>query len=396
MFFQTLDDKAECVGIYADGELFFDNFPSELSHTWKPTVSLDWAADLHCAWIYCGGAALMDASPAELKEDLERTSRRFRAYLKSFKIGKINLRQHCFFDLVPADFLMEYCELKNKISQHVFDTREKPKNYDHLLGVQKLLQTIKNRNLNLDSTNCKELFLASSKRSAVNSLLNGSHHVDYNLFGTVTGRLATNPLSFPILTLKKEFRKIIRPHNDWFLSLDYNGAEVRTFLALSEAQQPQHDIHTWNITKIFKNEGITRDEAKTLFFAWLYNPDSNAIISDYYDRDKVLKTWYNEGTVHTPFERHIKVEERKAFNYLIQSTTADLVLERALALDKMLEGRQSFISHIVHDEIVIDLTDEDRQLIPDIKEIFANNKIGTYLVNLKCGKNYLDLKELNL
>lgn len=28
MYFQTLDDKSECVGIYKDGKLHFDNFPT--------------------------------------------------------------------------------------------------------------------------------------------------------------------------------------------------------------------------------------------------------------------------------------------------------------------------------------------------------------------------------
>ena len=59
----------------------------------------------------------------------------------------------------------------------------------------------------------------------------------------------------------------------------------------------------------------------------------------------------------TPFKRKIKVEKRKAFNYLIQSTTADLVLDRAVEVDKMLEGKKSFVSHIVHDELVIDVAD---------------------------------------
>jgi DNA polymerase I-like protein with 3'-5' exonuclease and polymerase domains len=128
----------------------------------------------------------------------------------------------------------------------------------------------------------------------------------------------------------------------------------------------------------------------------LYNPDSKSIITDIYNRDKLLEKWYNDGYIRTPFGREIEVEERKAFNYLIQSTTSDIVLDRAVAIDKMLEGTKSFISHIVHDEIVLDMTDEDRKLIPDIKEVFAMNSLGKYLVNLNAGKNYLDLKELKL
>ena len=96
------------------------------------------------------------------------------------------------------------------------------------------------------------------------------------------------------------------------------------------------------------------------------------------------------------FKRRIPVDRRKALNYLIQSTTSDLVLERAVAIDKFLEDKKSFISHIVHDEIVIDLADSEREMAPQIREMFANNKIGNFMVNLTCGKNYLEMEELKI
>ncbi len=62
----------------------------------------------------------------------------------------------------------------------------------------------------------------------------------------------------------------------------------------------------------------------------------------------------------------------------------------------MLENTKSHISHIVHDELVIDLADEDRPLLPAIKEVFSNNKLDSFMVNLKAGQNYFDLGDLNL
>ena len=47
-----------------------------------------------------------------------------------------------------------------------------------------------------------------------------------------------------------------------------------------------------------------------------------------------------------------------------------------MAIDKFLKDKKSFISHIVHDEIVIDLADGERELVPDIKNLFSNNKLG--------------------
>jgi DNA polymerase I-like protein with 3'-5' exonuclease and polymerase domains len=80
----------------------------------------------------------------------------------------------------------------------------------------------------------------------------------------------------------------------------------------------------------------------------------------------------------------------------VQSTTADLVLDKAVEIDEFLQDKKSFVSHIVHDEIVLDMADDERELIVDIKKMFAENILGNYLVNLKAGKNYLDLEDFKL
>ena len=382
------------MGLYADGQLFFDDIPDEITKTWKYTGSLK-DADVQYAWLMTQGASLMEAAPDHLRERLEHAQKRLRAYVRSFSLAKINLRDHCIFDLVPQDFLKEFCEIKNQITAHVFETYEKPECYDHLSRVHKLLFKLKYQNLNLNSTDCKRLFMSSIVHAHAKKLLAGPHHVDYNLFGTITGRLATYPNSFPILTLQRGLRKLIKPHNDWLISLDYNGAELRTLLALSAQEQPAEDIHEWNMKNIFELS-LTREEAKTTIFSWLYNPDSKNITTDVYNRDTLLKEYYDNGYLTTPFGRHLSVDRRRAFNYLIQSTTADIVLDRAVAIDKALEGTDSWVSHIVHDEIVLDMTDKDRKLIPEIKKLFATNMLDTFIVNLKAGRDYLDLKDLKL
>jgi len=394
LIFQTLDDKSQCVGVYADGQLFFDDFPTDLTKTWKYTGSLR-DTDIQYGWLMAQGSPLDEVAPEHLREPLEKSQRRLRAYVRSFRLAKISLRDHCIFDLVPEDFLKEFCEIKNQITAHVFETCEKPACYDHLSQVYKLLYKLKYQNLNLNTLDCKPLFMSSIVHAHAKKLIEGPHYIDYNLFGTVTGRLSTYPGSFPMLTLQRGLRKLMKPHNDWFISLDYNGAELRTLMALSGQEQPTDDIHEWNMKNIFELS-LTREEAKTTIFSWLYNPDSTRITTDIYNRDSLLKEYYREGYITTPFGRHLPVDPRRAFNYLIQSTTADIVLDRAVAIDKALEGTNSWVSHIVHDEIVLDMTDEDRVLIPQIKELFAANTLDTFVVNLKAGRDYLDLQELNL
>ena len=390
MIFQTIDDKSECIGVYANGKLHFDNFPNELTRTWKFTGSLS-GKQVEYAWLVANGRPLGEGCPEELSEEFQALQKKMAAYLKSFTIAKIDLNQHCIFDLVPHDFLTQFCDVKNKITAHVFESFTRPKNYDHLNEVYKLLYKIKYQRMNLSIENSRHLLHSSATRKKVQQLLKNHNYIDYNLFGTVTGRLTTCPESFPILTLKREIREMVRPVNNLFISLDYNGAEVRTLLELCGQEQPQEDIHAWNARHLFEQE-ITREECKVRFFAWLYDPASDDINTEYYNREKILDKWYKEGYIHTPYGREIHVEARKALNYLIQSTTADRVLSKAVIIDKLLDGRKSFISHIVHDEVVIDYHDEDRDLIPAIQNAFADG----FLVNLKGGKDYYNLKELNI
>jgi DNA polymerase I-like protein with 3'-5' exonuclease and polymerase domains len=87
------------------------------------------------------------------------------------------------------------------------------------------------------------------------------------------------------------------------------------------------------------------------------------------------------------------VPAKKALNYLIQSTTSDRVMTRATEIDNLLKERKSFISHIVHDELVLDFHESDRDLLPKIKEVFETDN---FKANIMIGSNYLDLKELKL
>ena len=392
MIFQTLDDKSECIGVYVDGQLYFDNVPDDLTVTWKYSGSLS-DKDVEFVGLWTNGLGIEECCPEEHATEFKQCRNKLEAYLKSFKIAKINMRDHCIFDMIPQDFLMQFCEVKNKIVEHVQGAWQKPSNYEHLSNVDRLLHKIKYQKLNLSVQDCRHLLASTRDRDKAKMLINKYRQIDNNLFGTVTGRLTTNQSSFPILTLRKDLRQMIKPQNDLFVCLDYNGAEVRTLLELSGEEQPNIDIHQWNSEHLFDQE-IARDECKVKFFAWLYDPTSNDIESEQYDRKKVLDKWYVDGYINTPYGRKIKVEERKALNYLLQSTTSDRVLSKAVQIDKFLvgEGCSSYISHIVHDEIVIDYCDEDRSLIPQIKQIFEDG----YPCNLTAGKDYYNLKELKI
>ena len=198
--------------------------------------------------------------------------------------------------------------------------------------------------------------------------------------------------SFPILTLNKEFRKAIEPTNDWILELDYNAAELRTLLALAGKEQPNEDIHQWNSGIL----GVSREEAKKSVISWLYGSKTSDIgkrLSKMYAREAVLNKYYNPETkvVTNPFGRKIQATDHHALNYLVQSTTADLVFDRMMALQKFLQGKKSFIKFCLHDSVVIDLSKEDKADVEQILDIFADTKLARFVSNVSLGKNFGEL-----
>ena len=75
--------------------------------------------------------------------------------------------------------------------------------------------------------------------------------------------MTTQSNSFPILTLDKSYRSVLKPNSDWFVELDYNAAELRVLLGLSGKEQPEGDLHKWNVENVYKGE-ITREQAKKI------------------------------------------------------------------------------------------------------------------------------------
>lgn len=392
MLFQALDDKKHCVGIYSDGGMIYDEIPPDLSRTWSYASFLK-NLDIEYANLYVGGKQLAEVCPPELKEDWDRISNKMKAFLRAFTTAKINLKDVCLFQTIPESFLFEWCDIKNRISHYTFENNEKPTNYDFLLDLTKLVEKIKYQKLNIDSSALKSELGAYRSRAFLKKLNKIDPHVHYNIFGTVTGRLTTKNGSFPILTLDKKHRRVLKPNNDLFIELDFNAAELRTFISLSGQEQPQQDLHIWNIENVFRGTG-TREEAKTRLFAWLYNPNSeDHLLNQAYDREKLLKETWKDGKIITKFDRIIEVDERRALNYLIQSTSSDLFLRQMIKIDKILENTKSYIAFSLHDSLVIDICKEDKHLLPRITEVFGDTLFGKYLVNVSVGKNYGEMRK---
>ena len=60
----------------------------------------------------------------------------------------------------------------------------------------------------------------------------------------------------------------------------------------------------------------------------------------------------------------------------------------------MLKNKKSNIAFCVHDSIVIDLHADDKHMMKEIIDEFANTRFGKFKTSVKTGKDFGNLKEL--
>lgn len=304
---------------------------------------------------------------------LESAEALLNAQKKAAITSKVDFSDMCFFDLVPDHLFYKWFSLRDQALNSVLKSIDKPSDYDILHKIHVLTSNISKQEICVNNTPEK---------------------IKYDIFSSATGRMTTERGSFPILNISKEERVGITPKNDMFLELDLNGAEIRTLLALSGKQQPNHDIHEYN--KEVLTGGSTRKETKARFFAWLYNPEAvDKDLEKLYNKN-AYREFYEEGYITTPFGRKLEVDERRALNYLTQSTTSDIVSENAYKIMKFLKGKRSFVAFTMHDSVVLDFCKEEHGLVNEIKDIFETNMFGRFLSTVNIGKNYGNLKEITI
>lgn len=394
MIFQVLDNKIECVGYYADNKIIKEDPNNKLTRTWDASPNF-LNSDVDYAKLYAGVDSIDEVPlPDHLHSRWELSKKKMKAFLNCLNKSQVNQEEHCFYDLVPERFLTEFYDNKNEITQFVFDNYEKPANYEFLKEVNLLLMKISNQKLVIESPKLNKSGFNRAELLSVQRFLNCSNKISYNIFKSKTGRLSTQKNSFPILAFDKKFRQILKPHNHWFLELDFNANELRVLQALNGVEQPKEDIHDWNIKNVFRGLG-TRAEAKKRAFAWLYNPNSeDHLMSRFYDKDKILSSYYKDGIVSTPSGRSIPADDYHALNYLIQGTASDICLEGAIKIDKLLDKRKSFITAVIHDSVLIDYNEEDRDLLKELVQAYKQTNYGEFKVNVSVGVNYGEMKQL--
>lgn len=392
--FQPLETKQECLGIYHEGKLKFDeNLPFDnLEATWDYSPNLP-ENNFKFAKIYCNGKSLNEVCPQNLEKEWKSVRGKLKAYFNSFKHAKISLGEHCFYDLVPENFLYEYYYLQNKITEYVFEKYEKPNNYDFLKNASELVNYISQQTLKCDLT-----MLDGDDRiqkQLAEKIKKTKRNVEYDIYKTSTGRLTTKSNSFPILNINSDYRDIIKPKNDFLVELDYNSADLRVFLGLVGMEQPKEDIHDWNYENLMDSNIEDRSELKKEIFSWLYNPSKkNDSFEKIYDREKVMNEYFDGKYVKNIYDRKIRSDSYHALSYIIQSTANDIMLESAYEIYKLLSDKKSNISFMVHDSIMLDFCKNELDLLPECAKIMSDTPIGDFKLNAKAGHSWGDMKKV--
>jgi len=195
---------------------------------------------------------------------------------------------------------------------------------------------------------------------------------------------------------------------------DYSQMEVRTFLKYVNSPESVAmlnsglDLHTSSTKLVFAKEvaGLSeksktfehyRQMVKAINFGIIFGMGDKALAramseeikyaremkKKYVDKlggaDKFMKavidTVERRGWVKNMFGRVYLVNPKvayKAINYLVQGTSADILNERMCELYELLKDKKSNMLLQIHDEVIVEVHDDEWYLVPQIKDCLEN------------------------
>jgi len=115
----------------------------------------------------------MKFDPDHLRDDWNKINKQLKSIFTSCIESKIDLKQNCFYDFAPKRFLIEYCNIRNQITEYVLNNVSKPKQYDFYKKFTELLTDIKHRELNINLDNIQNKLYKESAISFYKKIANG-------------------------------------------------------------------------------------------------------------------------------------------------------------------------------------------------------------------------------
>lgn len=391
MYFQVLEKKDGVFLLYYNGMIqktkeLPDDTDLKLSFSYHN--SLEDIRDCDFARIISKGQPIDQIVDSNLFQKYQKFSNKLESYQRSYFVTNTIIKNESMINLIPKKFILDFCKIQEEIAFRTFENISKPKNYNMLLKINKVISDIETREVLI---NYKKLKTRSDPK--LKKIKKSGNYIFFDPYISITGRMGTHKGSFPILNWPKKQRDLILPNNKYLIELDFNAAEIRTALGLSKQPQPDVDIHEWHNYQKFEGKQ-DRDSIKKDFFSWFF---------DYKKRDKIYERVYNREflkeryfknnqQVETIFDRFIEADRHLWFSYLIQSTSSDLFFDRVYEVWKFLLNHESSVYFTVHDSVIIDVVEKDLLILPTLKEIFSDTILGKFLTNVSWGLNYGNMK----
>ena len=106
--------------------------------------------------------------------------------------------------------------------------------------------------------------------------------------------------------------------------------------------------------------------------------------------------YWNKNEINTIFDRKIQCDRNHALSYLNQSVTSDLVNVMASRLNNILENKKSYVSFMIFDSVILDFHRDDESVLMSLLEEFKDTPLGRFVVNMKMGKNYGQMRKVKV
>jgi len=335
-------------------------------------------------------------------------------------------------------FLECILRVKNKHLEFedLVKNNSKKENYFDILNILEDY-FIKNKDLTIEEKRCYKNFLI--KDIATNILSNSFVFTNKNFEGfseyknglffkklfysnknSLTGRITcSDKFNIQLLPKDSEDRKnvISRFKDGYLINFDYSSFETVLSMYLSGNEEfiekfIDKDLHLETAKIVFNKEIISpeeRDFSKKINHAIVYGAGKNTIlnmISSFSDKESKynaiinqmspILTKNNNLTLEFKEKGYIKnyfgtfifpKKEYALYNNYIQSSASDIISRKIIQINSVLSGHKSKIVTSTHDNIIIDMSEDETFLIEKILEVMKNIDIFNFKVNYDKLKN---------
>jgi len=247
---------------------------------------------------------------------------------------------------------------------------------------------------------------------------------------TITGRINCID-SFNIQTLSKDdkLRKSIvsRYKNGKIVVFDYKSFETRLSMYISRdrdfiEENLNSDLHFNTAKRIFNTDNISeeqRDVGKNINHSILYGAGDSLIkdilkksnikkieevllsvkeyLSPIFDISNYINQAYKEiGYIINPFGTIIKPNKSyAAFNNYIQSTAADIVVDKLYETKEYIKNKEIEFMFQVYDSFIFDFSESSLSHMNELINILSKYNDMNFEIKTYIGNNYCDLVEYN-